>query len=126
MTAGSGEALAAADHAARLTRRDALKAGGAGLAALLTLSHITPALAEELTRLAHHQPMTGARLASILQAERTQWNTLLAEVGLERIGVPGVEGEWSVKEVVAHLTWYEQSIVEGAQQALRTGTFTRR
>ncbi len=126
MTARSRDDLDATDQAAPLTRRDALKAGAAGLAALLTLSHITPALAEERARLAHHQPMTGARLASILQAERTRWNTLLAEVGLERIGVPGVEGEWSVKEVVAHLTWYEQSIVEGAQQVLRMGTFTRR
>jgi DinB superfamily len=126
MTARSRDDHAATDHAAPLTRRGALKAGAAGLAALLTLSHITPALAEELTRLAQHQPMTGAQLASILQAERTRWNTLLAQVGLERMDVPGVEGEWSVKEVVAHLTWYEQSIVEGAQQALRTGTFTRR
>jgi len=126
MTARSRDDHAATDYAAPLTRRGALKAGAAGLAALLTLSHITPALAEELTRLAQHQPMTGTQLASILQAERTRWNTLLAQVGLERMDVPGIEGEWSVKEVVAHLTWYEQSIVEGAQQALRTGTFTRR
>jgi hypothetical protein len=40
--------------------------------------------------------------------------------------VPGVEGEWSVKQLVAHLTWYERAIVEGAQQAMSTGTFTRR
>ncbi len=31
-----------------------------------------------------------------------------------------------MKELVAHLTWYEQAIVEGAQQILSTGTFTRR
>src|SRR5258706_14403502 len=126
MTARSRDDLAATDQAAPLTRRGALKAGAAGLVALLTLSHITPAWAEEFASRAHHQPMPGVRLASILQAERTQWNGLLAQVGLERMEVPGVEGEWSVKEVVAHLTWYEQSIVEGAQQVLRTGTFTRR
>jgi DinB superfamily len=109
-----------------LSRRDALRAGAAGIAALLTLSHITPALADELARLAQDQPMTGTRLASILQAERTQWNALLAQVGLDRMEEPGVEGEWSVKELVAHLTWYEQAIVEGARQFLSTGTFTRR
>jgi hypothetical protein len=103
-----------------------LKAGVAGLAGLLSLGHITPALADELARLAQGRPMTGARLVSILQAERTKWNALLAQVGLDRIEVPGVEGAWSVKEVVAHLTWYERAIVEGAQQVLRTGTFTRR
>jgi hypothetical protein len=116
----------AAASAPPLSRRAALKAGAAGFAALLGLSHMTPALAEELTRLAQPLPMTGARLASILQAERAQWNALLARVGLTRMELPGVEGEWSVKELVAHLTWYEHAIVEGAQQVLSTGTFTRR
>jgi hypothetical protein len=109
-----------------LSRRTALKAGAAGVAALLTLSHITPALADELARLAQGRPMTGARLASILQTERTQWNALLAQVSLDRMEIPGVEGEWSVKQLVAHLTWYEQAILEGARQVLSTGTFTRR
>jgi hypothetical protein len=109
-----------------LSRRDALKAGAAGLAALLTLSHITPALADELAQLARGQPMTGAHLAEILRAERARWNALLDQVGLDRMDVPGVEGEWSVKQLVAHLTWYEQAVVEAAQQVLSGGTFTRR
>jgi hypothetical protein len=109
-----------------LSRRNALKAGAAGLAALLTLSHITPALADELHRLAQDQPMTGARLAEMLRGERAQWNALLDQVGLDRMDIPGVEGEWSVKQLVAHLTWYERAVVEGAQQALNTGTFSRR
>ncbi len=127
MTAGpSHEQSGAALRPDRLSRRAALKAGASGLAALLTLSHITPALADELTRLAGHQPMTGPKLAGILRTERLRWNALLAQVSPGRMEVPGVEGEWSVKELVAHLTWYEQAIVEGAEQALRTGTFTRR
>src|SRR5260370_31744470 len=126
MTAHSRDALAAPAQAAPLTRRGALKAGAAGLAALLTMSHITPALAHELARLAHHQPMTGARLATILQAERSRWSALLAQVGLERMEGPGVEGNWSVKQVGAHLMWYEHSIVERSQHVLPTRTFTRR
>jgi len=114
------------DLPANLSRRTALKAGAAGLAALFTLSHITPALANELASLAQDQPMTGARLAGILRSERAQWNALLAQVGLQRMEIPGVEGDWSVKDLVAHLTWYEQAVVEGAQQVLRTGTFGRR
>jgi hypothetical protein len=39
--------------------------------------------------------------------------------------IPGVEGVWSVKEVVAHLTRYEQAVVDGAAQIMNTGTFTR-
>jgi hypothetical protein len=36
---------------------------------------------------------------------------------------PGVEGDWSVKELVAHLTWYERVVVMGAQQILRRGFY---
>ncbi len=126
MTRLPDEHSATVRGSAALSRRDALKAGAASFAALLTLGHITPALADELARLAQGRPMTGTRLADILQAERIQWNGLLAQVGLDRMEVPGVEGDWSVKELVAHLTWYEQGIVEGARQALSTGTFTRR
>lgn len=127
MTAGpTREHSAAALQPGRLSRRDALKAGASGLAALLTLSHITPAIADELARLAGQQPMTGQKLAGILQAERVRWNALLTQVGLERMDVPGAEGEWSVKQLVAHLTWYERAILDGAQRAMSTGTFTRR
>jgi hypothetical protein len=125
-TSRPDEHAAAALQPGRVSRRNALKAGASGLAALLTLSHITPALADELAQLAGHPPMTGPKLAGILRTERARWNALLAQVRLDRMDVPGVEGEWSVKELVAHLTWYEQAIVEGAEQALRTGTFTRR
>jgi len=120
------EHAAPSQESAALSRRAALKAGATGLAALLSLSHITPALADELARLAHGQPMTGARLAEILRTERTGWNALLAQVGLERMDIPGVSGEWSVKQLVAHLSWYEQAVVEGAQQVLSTGAFSRR
>lgn len=110
-----------------VSRRGALKAGAAaGLATLLTLGHFTPALAEELMQLAGDRPMTGPRLAGILQVERARWNALLAQVGPERMEIVGVEEDWSVKALVAHLTWYEQAVVEGAQGVLHTGKFTRR
>jgi DinB superfamily len=112
--------------AAVLSRRKALQTGAAGLVGLLNLSHITPALAAELKRLAGERPMTGARLAAILQEERARWNALVALVRPERMEVSGVEGDWSVKDLIAHLSWYERAVVEGAQQILTTGTFTRR
>jgi hypothetical protein len=108
-----------------LSRREALKAGAAGLALFFSLSHMTPAIADELERLAHGQLMTGERLAGILRTERARWNALLAQVGPDRLDVPGVEGMWSVKEIVAHLSWYEGRVIEGARQVLSTGTFTR-
>lgn len=104
MTSLPDESAAGGSDAVALSRRETLKAGAAGFAALLGLGHITPAIADELAHLAHGRPMTGARLAETLRAERARWNALLAHVGMDRMDVPGVDGEWSVKQMVAHLT----------------------
>jgi hypothetical protein len=69
---GQHSGIAAHEGRGTLSRRDALKVGAAGLGALLSLSHITPAIADELARLAGQQPMTGPKLAGILRTERTR------------------------------------------------------
>lgn len=111
--------------AGSLSRRGALKVAAASMAWLLTLGQTGPEVAEELVRLAQQGPMTGARLVGLLDAERTRWHALLAQVGAARMEEPGVEGTWSVKELVAHLTFYERRVVEGARQVLTTGSFSR-
>lgn len=108
-----------------LTRRDALKVAAASMAWLLTLGQTGPEVAEELVRLAQEGPMTGVRLVGLIDAERTRWQALLSEVGAARMEQPGVEGEWSVKELIAHLTFYERRVVESGQRALASGKFTR-
>lgn len=115
----------------RLSRRNALKAGATGMASMagmawaLTLGHGGADLVKELAHLAQGRPMTATRLADILRTERAQWNALLAQVRPNRMEIPGVEGTWSVKELVAHLTWYERAVLDGARQITNTGTFTR-
>lgn len=115
----------------RLSRRNALKAGAAGMASMagmawaLTLGHGAADLVKELAHLAQGRPMTATRLADILRTERAQWNGLLVQVGPDRMEIPGVEGTWSVKEVIAHLTWYERAVLDGAARVMNTGTFTR-
>jgi hypothetical protein len=110
-----------------LSRKGALKAGmaAAGAAWLLALGRAGPAIAGEFARHTQEGPMTAARLGDILRGERAQWDALLARVGPERMDLPNVEGTWSVKQIVAHLTWYEAVIVEGAQKIMSTGTFVR-
>ena len=71
------------------------------------------------------EPMTSARLLSIMQAERAGWEALLAQVGEGRMATPGVEGQWSVKDIVAHLTWYDRTFVEGTQTVMRGEPFVR-
>ncbi len=51
-----------------------------------------------------------------LLAGRAEWEALLAEVGEARMLQPGVAGEWSVKDVIAHVMWGEREMV-GVMQA---------
>ncbi len=42
---------------------------------------------------------------------RAEWDALLAQVGPERMVRPGAAGCWSVKDVVAHVAWFEREMV---------------
>ena len=46
-----------------------------------------------------------------VNSERTSWDELLAQVPDDRMPEPGVEGDWSTKDVLAHVTWYEREMV---------------
>ena len=39
---------------------------------------------------------------------RAEWDQVLGQVGEARMTVPGVAGDWSAKDMVAHLTAWEQ------------------
>lgn len=52
--------------------------------------------------------MNKAKLLDTLRTARAQWDALLSEVDEARMIQPGVEGELSVKDIVAHVTWYER------------------
>jgi hypothetical protein len=54
------------------------------------------------------QPMTKIRLLELLQERRAAWDALLASVPEARMTEPGVTGDWSVKDIVAHLTYHER------------------
>jgi hypothetical protein len=49
-----------------------------------------------------------AELLDNMRAERARWDALLERVGVDRMGLPGVDGDWSVKDIVAHVAAYEQ------------------
>ena len=57
-------------------------------------------------------PTTKSEFLTTMQAERLQWETLLAEVAEAQMLEPGISGSWSVKDIVAHVTAYEQGLVE--------------
>jgi len=47
-----------------------------------------------------------------LKTERAHWDALLAQVGEARMTMPGVEGEWAVKDIIAHVSWFEREMVD--------------
>jgi hypothetical protein len=64
--------------------------------------------------------MRRADLLAELNSENEAWEALLAQIGKERLEEPGVAGEWSVKDVVAHLTAWRRRTV-GRLEAVANG-----
>lgn len=64
---------------------------------------------------------TKPQLIERLHHERAAWEALLAEIGKERMLQPGAMGDWTMKDVVAHVTgWGKQHIAR--LQAAQNGT----
>lgn len=47
-----------------------------------------------------------------LRQEHAAWEALLAEAGATRMALPGAVGFWCLKDVVAHVSAYEQWLVD--------------
>ncbi len=60
-----------------------------------------------------------AQLLDDLKSERAQWEALLQDIGEDHMIQPGVTGEWSIKDIVAHLTFWQRQTVGRFQAALR-------
>ena len=54
-----------------------------------------------------------------LQAEHQQWQALLDQIGPGRMEQPGVAGDWSMKDVVAHLAGWQSYMTARLQAAQR-------
>ena len=54
-----------------------------------------------------NNPMTTTQLLAVMRAARSNWEALVAEVVEARLTESGVEGDWSLKDIIAHITYYE-------------------
>jgi hypothetical protein len=57
-----------------------------------------------------------------LRDGRTQWEAALGDVGEERMELPGVAGEWTLKDVIAHVSWHELQMIEVIQTRALQGS----
>ena len=63
--------------------------------------------------------MTKSELLNWLQEEYQQWEAFLEHIGPARMGHPGVNGDWSMKDIVAHLTGWQPRLITRIQAAQR-------
>ncbi|HET9922474.1 MAG TPA: ClbS/DfsB family four-helix bundle protein [Ktedonobacteraceae bacterium] len=63
--------------------------------------------------------MSRSQLISELRDEQAAWEALLRSIGQEHMTEPGVGGEWSIKDIVAHLTGWRKRTVGRFQAALQ-------
>jgi hypothetical protein len=66
--------------------------------------------------------MSKTQLLDMIQTDRVQWDDLLAGIPEAWMTEPGVEGEWSVKDIVAHIAWGERENLGVAQARAVVGS----
>jgi hypothetical protein len=64
--------------------------------------------------------MKKSELLDWLREEYRQWEAFLDQVGTARMEQPGVNGDWSMKDIVAHLTGWNRWLVLRLQAAGRS------
>ncbi len=63
--------------------------------------------------------LSKAQLLNDLKDEQARWEAFLSEIGEAHMTQPGVAGDWSIKDIVAHLTGWRRRTVARFQAALR-------
>ncbi len=63
--------------------------------------------------------MQKSELLDWLQEEYQQWEAFLNQIGSDRMEQPGVAGDWSIKDIVAHLTDWQPRQIARIQAAQR-------
>jgi hypothetical protein len=58
-------------------------------------------------------------LINWLKEEYRQWEAFLDQISRERMDQPGVNGDWSMKDIVAHLSGWNRRLVDSLQAASR-------
>jgi hypothetical protein len=54
------------------------------------------------------EQMTKSKLLELLRSRRAEWDALIAQIPEGHMTVQGVAGDWSIKDIIAHLAYYER------------------
>lgn len=68
------------------------------------------------------EKMDKETLLHMIQAARFRFDMLLTVFTNEQMTQPGVESDWSVKDIIAHITWSEREMVGVMKQRALVGS----
>ena len=66
--------------------------------------------------------MNKSKLIETLRNERQAWDVLLAEVAPHRMTESGLAGTWTVKDIIAHVSWYERETAMMVEERALVGS----
>ena len=58
------------------------------------------------------EPLNKAAFLEAARSARQVWNELLSGIDTEDMNQGGAVGEWSVKDTIAHISWFEREMAE--------------
>ncbi|MCK4820534.1 maleylpyruvate isomerase N-terminal domain-containing protein, partial [bacterium] len=53
-------------------------------------------------------PLDASQFLERIQGAWQAWNALVGKIDPAQMTQPGVAGLWSVKDIIAHITWHER------------------
>ena len=59
-----------------------------------------------------NEPLTVSELLDLVEETFDAWMYLLESVPGDKWEQSGVSGDWSLKDIIAHITWHEEQMVE--------------
>jgi uncharacterized damage-inducible protein DinB len=68
------------------------------------------------------EPLDKAHFLEKVRQARARWEALVAEIDDKRMLQPGASGDWTLKDVLAHLTWHEREMLGVLNARALTGS----
>ena len=69
-----------------------------------------------------YEPLTVAEVLDLVEETFESWMQLLESAPSSKLEEPGVSGDWSLKDIIAHITWHEEQMVEAMEARALIGS----
>jgi hypothetical protein len=70
------------------------------------------------------EPMTKPRLLELLRTKRAEWDAALAQVAESEMTQARAVGDWSIKDIVAHINYHEHWYADRLHEQFRGEVYT--